>query len=109
MNKILIAGIAGALGLTALAAPVTASAGVHVGVGINLGYPGYYGPHYYGPRYYGGYYPAYYGGYYSPYYAAPPVVYAQPPVVVQSAPVVVQQQGPITECTRYPSGQEVCH
>jgi hypothetical protein len=84
--------------LLAAASLGTASAHttVRVGVGIGVGYPGYYGGYGYGPRYpgyYGGYYgPRYYGpAYYpyaAPYYAAP--VYAAPVVVTQ--PVVVQPQ-----------------
>lgn len=107
MNKLLIAG---ALGLATLAAPLTASAGVHVGVGLNLGYPGYYGGGYYGPRYYGPHYyrPAYYG-YYGPYYAPPPVVYTAPPVVVEQPTTVIREPAPISECTRYQDGTEVCH
>jgi len=66
MKRILIATAL----ITALAIPATAFAGhVSVGVGINLGGPGYYGPAYVAPP--------------PPpvYYYPPPAVYAPPPVV----------------------------
>ncbi|HZR37414.1 MAG TPA: hypothetical protein VFA75_18740 [Nevskia sp.] len=68
-----------ALALTALgaaAAPSLASAGhVSVGVGINLGPPGYYAP--------------------APVYAAPPPVYTyDPPPVIYAPPPVMYGYGP---------------
>ena len=54
--------------MAVLAIPATAFAHVSVGVGINLGAPGYYGPAYVAPP--------------PPvYYYPPPAVYAPPPVV----------------------------
>jgi outer membrane protein OmpA-like peptidoglycan-associated protein len=64
--------------------PLLAAAGrVGIGVGINVGGPGYYygGPGYYYPGYYQ---PYYYGPSY--YYPPPAVVYAPPEVTVQQAP-----------------------
>jgi hypothetical protein len=80
----MILGVVVLLGLSA----VPAQAGGHWGVGINIGFPGYYRP----------FYPCYgYGWYYRPYpyyYYAPAPVVVQPVPVVQAAPVPQQIPAP---------------
>lgn len=65
MKKLLV--VAG-LALASLL-PLAAQARVHVGVGINLGFPGYY----------------------QPYYAPPPVYYAPPPVYYYGPPAAYEE------------------
>jgi outer membrane protein OmpA-like peptidoglycan-associated protein len=69
--------------------PGLAAAGGRVGIGVQIGGPGYYHHPYYGPRAYYYYPPPYY--YYGPgyyyYYPPPPqTVYAEPPETVEQAP-----------------------
>jgi len=91
-NALLILGLG-----TALASPLSASAGPRVSVGIGIGLPGYY---HYGPGYYG--HPGYYYGpsyYYAPgYYYGPRYYYPGPGPVIVEAPsettVVTTPGGP---------------
>src|SRR5438132_730178 len=87
MKKMLLLALGGLVLLGWIGSPARADHG-HWGIGINLGFPGGYGPcyHDYGPRYY----------YYRPY----PVYVAPPPVIIQSAPVI--QQAPVVQST-YPT------
>ena len=64
--------------------PLAAAGRVGIGVGINVGGPGYY---YGGPGYY-------YPGYYQPYYYGPSYYYYPPPAVVYAPPEVTVEQAP---------------